>query len=209
MNRTKKLAALTALAITLMTASLFADNRRRETTGDWRMGSNHGNRVSVEGVIRDIDRDRNEFVIRLDRGNYVLVAEPDTRVEAVSNRRGRARVRQLERGDVVRATGNVNRGRMYVDRITLLREEDDRRDFDDRYLTGIVQNVDRRGNVIWVELYRSNRVVAVDVRRVDRNSRRFDVDDVRRGDRISVRGDWQRNGRFEAERVDVDRGAQW
>ncbi len=72
-----------------------------------------------------------------------------------------------------------------------------------------MQNVDRRGNVIWVALHRSNRVVAVDVRRVDRNSRRFDVDDVRRGDRITVRGDWQRNGRFEAERVDVDRGAGW
>lgn len=209
MNRTKKLAALTVLALTLATPSLFADNRRQGTTDGWQMGSRHGNRVSVEGIIRDVDRDRNEFVIRLDRGGYVLVAEPDTRIEAVTNRRGRARVRQLERGDVIRASGNAYRGRIYVDRITLVREEDDRRDADDRLLTGTVQNVDRRGNVIWVELYRSNRVVAVDVRRVDRNSRRFDVDDVRRGDRITVRGDWQRNGRFEAERVDVDRGAQW
>jgi hypothetical protein len=209
MNMTKKLAALTVLAVTLATASLFADNRRRETTDGWRMGSNTGRQVSVEGIIRDIDRDRNEFVIRLDRGGYVLVAEPDTRIDAVSNRRGRARVRQLERGDVIRATGSVSRGRMYVDRISLLREEDDRRDADDRILTGIVQNVDRRDNVIWVQVHRSNRVVAVDVRRVDRNSRRFDVDDVRRGDRISVRGDWQRNGRFEAERVEVDRGAGW
>ncbi len=209
MNMTKKLAALTVLAVTLATASLFADNRRRETTDGWRMGSNTGRHVSVEGIIRDIDRDRNEFVIRLDRGGYVLVAEGDTRIDAVSNRRGRARVRQLERGDVIRATGSVSRGRMYVDRISLLREEDDRRDADDRILTGIVQNVDRRDNVIWVQVHRSNRVVAVDVRRVDRNSRRFDVDDVRRGDRISVRGDWQRNGRFEAERVEVDRGAQW
>src|SRR5688572_9691226 len=110
MNKTQKLITLTVLAVTLMTPSLFADNRRRETTDDWRMESHHGRRVSVEGIIRDIDRNRNEFVIRLDRGGYVLVAEPDTRVEAVSNRRGRARVRQLERGDVIRATGNVSRG---------------------------------------------------------------------------------------------------
>src|SRR5687767_14864938 len=135
MNMTKKLAAFTVLAVTLMTASLFADNRRRETTDGWRAGSNTGRHVSVEGIIRDIDRDRNEFVIRLDRGGYVLVAEPDTRIDAVSNRRGRARVRQLERGDVIRATGSVSRGRMYVDRISLLREEDDRRDADDRFLT--------------------------------------------------------------------------
>jgi hypothetical protein len=206
MNTTKKLAALTLLAVTLSTASLSADNRRREATDGWRAGSNHSRHVSVEGIVRDIDRDRNEFVIRLDRGGYVLVAEPDTRLEAVSNRRGRNSLRQLERGDVIRASGRVERGRMYVDRITLLREEDDRRDSDDRLLTGVVQNIDRRGNVIWVQVHRSNRLVAVDVRRVDRNSRRFDVDDVRRGDRITIRGDWE-GGRFEAERVDVDRGA--
>ncbi len=122
MNRTKKLATLTILAITLMTPSLFADNRRHETTDGWRMGSRQGNRISVEGIIRDIDRDLNEFVIRLDRGGYVLVAKPDTRIEAVSNRRGRAHVRQLERGDVIRATGYANHGRMYVERISLLRE---------------------------------------------------------------------------------------
>ena len=209
MNRTKTLAALTLIALTLMAPSLFADNRRHETTDGWRMGSNNSHRTTVEGVIRDIDRDRNEFVIRLDRSGYELIAERNTRVETASRRRGRESVRQLERGDVIRATGIVTRGRMYVERVTLLRDEDKTRD-DDRLLTGIVQNVDRRGNVIWVELYRSNRVVAVDVRRVDRNSRRlFDIDSVRRGDRITVRGDWQRNGRFEAERVDLDRGAQW
>ena len=206
MNATKKLAALTVLALTLSSASLSADNRRRETTDGWRAGSNHSRQVSVEGVIRDIDRDRNDFVIRLDRGGYVLVAQPNTRLEAVSNRRGRNSLRQLERGDVIRATGRVERGRMHVDRISLLREEDDRRDANDRLLTGVVQNIDRRGNVIWVQVHRSNRVVAVDVRRVDRNSFRFDVEDVRRGDRITVRGDWE-GGRFEAERVDVDRGA--
>ncbi|MFL6246534.1 MAG: hypothetical protein ACJ74H_10955 [Thermoanaerobaculia bacterium] len=198
MNTTKKLAALTVLALTLATPSLFADNRRHETTDGWRGRSNQSRRVTVEGVVRDIDRDRNGFVIRLDRG-YTLVAERE-------DMRG---LRGLERGDFIRATGYLDRGRVFVNDIDLVRGEDRRGGADDRYLTGIVQNVDRRGNVIWVELNRSNRVVAVDVRRVDRNSRRFDVDDVRRGDRITVRGDWQRNGRFEAERVDVDRGAQW
>jgi hypothetical protein len=98
---------------------------------------------------------------------------------------------------------------MNVERLTLVREEDDRGGSDDRFLTGIVQSVDRRGEVLWVEVQRTGRVVAVDVRRVDRNSRRFDVDDLRRGDRITVRGDWQKNGRFEAERVEIDRSAQW
>jgi hypothetical protein len=210
MNVSKKLAAIAVVAVTLLTPSLFADNRRQETTDGWRGRSNHSRQVSVQGRIRDIDRDRNQFVIRLDRGGYVLLAEPQMRVETVSNRRGRASVRQLERGDAIRATGYVDRGgRMYVERITLVREEDDRGGSDDRYLTGIVQSVDRRGEVLWVEVQRTGRIVAVDVRRVDRNSRRFDVDDLRRGDRITVRGDWQRNGRFEAERVEIDRSAQW
>jgi tRNA(Ile2) C34 agmatinyltransferase TiaS len=193
MNSTKKLAAITALVAALATPSLFADNRRPETTDAWRGRSNDSRRVTVTGRIRDIDRDRNGFVIRLDRGGYTLV---------VNDARD---ARRLDRGDEIRATGSVDRGRMYVDRISLLRDDDS----NDRSLRGIVTQVDRRGNVVWVELERAGRVVAIDVRRVDRNSRRYDVDDLRRGDRITVRGEWQRNGRFEAERVDVDRGAQW
>jgi hypothetical protein len=210
MNVSKKLAAIAVVAMTLAAPSLFADNRRPETTDGWRGRSHDSRQVTVDGRISDIDRDRNQIVIRLDRGGYVLLVEPQMRVETLSNRRGRASVRQLERGDSIRATGSLDRGsRMNVDRLTLVREEDNRRDADDRYLTGIVQSVDRRGEVLWIELQRTGRVVAVDVRRVDRNSRRFDVDDLRRGDRISVRGDWQRNGRFEAERVEIDRSAQW
>lgn len=196
MKDIKKLAALTLIALTLGTTSLFADNRRPETTNEWRDRRGDSRRTTVEGVIRDVTRDRNQTVIRLDRGGYVLVADRDD-------------ARRLGRGDFIRATGEITRGRFYVDRIQKLRDEDNRRDADDRYISGTVRNVDRRGDVLWVELDRSNKIVAVDVRRVDRNSRRFDVDDVRRGDRIAVRGDWNRNGRFEAERVDVDRGATW
>jgi hypothetical protein len=210
MNVSKKLAAIAAIAVTLAAPSLFADNRRPETTDGWRGRSHDSRQVTVEGSISSIDRDRNQIVIRVDRGGYALVVQPQLRVETASNRRGRANTRQLERGDMIRAQGTLDRGgRVYVERLTLVREEDNRRDADDRYLTGIVQSVDRRGEVLWVEMQRTGRVVAVDVRRVDRNSRRFDVDDLRRGDRISVRGDWQRNGRFEAERVEIDRSAQW
>ena len=200
MNDTKKLAALTLIIATLAATSLFADNRRRETTDDWRGRSHDSQRVTVEGRVRDIDRDRNEIVIRLDRGGYTLRLDRDRDV---------AGPRRIERGDYIRATGRVYNGTLRVSDIDLLRSEDRRGGSDDRYLTGIVTNVDRRGNVVWVELERTGRVVAVDLRRVDSNRRVYDVDDLRRGDRITVRGDWQRNGRFEAERVEVDRGARW
>jgi hypothetical protein len=206
---TNKLAAITALAAMLAAPSLFADNRRQETTDGWRGRASQSRRVTVEGRIRDIDRDRNGFVIRLDpRGSgsdYVLVADADLRVDTDSARRGRGGLRQLERGDAIRATGSLDRGRMYVDRITLVRQEDDRRDRNDRYLSGRVKSSDRRGELVWIEEQRTGRLVAVDVRHADRNARRFDIDAVRRGDRITARGDWQRNGRFEAESVEVDR----
>jgi len=198
MNTNKKLAVVTLVLAILATPSLFADNRRHDETGGWRGRSQQAQRVTVEGRVRDIDRDRNEIVIRLDRGGYTLIADRDLRD-----------LRRLERGDVIRATGYANRGTLRVSDLDVLRSEDDRGGRDDRYLTGIVTNVDRRGNVVWVSVERTGRVVAIDVRRVDANRRRYDVDDLRRGDRITVRGDWQRNGRFEAERVEVDRGARW
>jgi hypothetical protein len=127
MNSRKKLAAIATLLTIVMTTSLFADNRRQETTDGWRGRSHDSRRVTVEGRIRDIDRDRNGFVIRLDRGGYTIVADAQTHG-----------LRRLERGDDIRVTGTVDRGRLYVDRISLLREEDNRRDADDRYLRGTV-----------------------------------------------------------------------
>ncbi|HEV7766033.1 MAG TPA: hypothetical protein VGQ76_13595 [Thermoanaerobaculia bacterium] len=183
MKTTKQLAAITALVATLATPSLFAEDRRRDATDDRRGHSNQSRSIAVEGRVSDIDRNRNEIVIRLDRGNYVLVADRNT-----------SGLRSVERGDFIRATGSVNRGRMHVDRISELRDEDHRGGRDDRFLSGVVQRVDQRANVAWVQLDRTNRVVAVEGRRVD---------NLRRGQRITARGDWQRNGRFEAERIDV------
>lgn len=192
MNTKNKLAAFTLVLSLLATPSLFADNRRHDATDEWRGRSHQSQRITVEGRVRDIDRDRNEIVIRLDRGGYTLVAERD-------EIRG---LRRLERGDLIRATGYANRGTLRVSDIDVLRSEDHRGGRDDRYLSGVVTNVDRRAEVIWMSVDRTGRVVAVD-------ARRRDVNNLRRGDRITVRGDWQRNGRFEAERIEVDRGSRW
>lgn len=192
MNTKNKLAAFTLVLSLLATPSLFADNRRHDATDGWRGRSHQSQRITVEGRVRDIDRDRNEIVIRLDRGGYTLVAERD-------EIRG---LRRLERGDLIRATGYANRGTLRVSDIDVLRSEDHRGGRDDRYLSGVVTNVDRRAEVIWMSVDRTGRVVAVD-------ARRRDVNNLRRGDRITVRGDWQRNGRFEAERIEVDRGSRW
>jgi hypothetical protein len=215
MNKTQKLTAALALVTLLVSSSAFAESRPRRDT----YGSRYDSRVvTVEGRIRDLDRDRNGIVIRLDRGGYALFASRDTEVYSRSNR-GRSSLRQLERGDHIRATGQVrSRGTMRVDTITLVREEDDRRDRDDRTLRGVVQSVDPSRRIVFLRDDRSDRVIEVDLRNAERNDRRWDnerdsrwndLNRVHRGDRMRVSGDWRSNGRFEGERYDVSESARW
>ena len=92
------------------------------------------------------------------------------------------------------------------------RYDNDRRDNrDDRdFLRGRVERVDRRRNVV---LLRASNGRTVTVQMVGRRQerRRFDVDDLRRGDYVTFVGDWSRGG-FAAWRiddVDRDRRGRW
>ena len=80
---------------------------------------------------------------------------------------------------------------------------DNRRD-DRDFLRGTVERVDRRRDVVVLRDARSGRTVLVQMN--DRN-RGIDVEDLRRGDRVTYVGDWSRNGVFTAWRIDdVDSG---
>ena len=203
MKTTNKLMALVIAVAALAAPSLFADERHRGRTDH---GRNATFAVTVDGRITDIDRERNGFVITVNRTRYRLFATVDTRVRNASGRNEhRTRVRDLEVGDVIRAAGRSDqRSWVYVDTITLVREEDDRHDRDDRRLSGSVVSIDYRRNIMVVESDRG-RSVTVDIS----NLRRRDLDDFRRGHRIVIRGDWQRNGLFEAERVEEGRRSRW
>jgi len=206
MKTSKHLLTIAALIAALAAPSLFADSRHESRTDDWRMRQSQSRRTTVEGRIRDIDRDRNGFVIRLDRGRLDLFVPVDARVENASSRNSRshrARPRDLERGDQIRATGVIDaRGIVYVDTVVLLREEDDRRDRNDALVSGIVQNVDRRAEVVWIQDGRSRSNIAVDTRNLND---RHDEDNLRRGDHVTFRGDWRKDGKFEAESMRVNR----
>jgi len=86
-------------------------------------------------------------------------------------------------------------------------DRDDRRDSrrDDRdFLSGRVERVDHRRNVVLLR-GRNGRTIVVQMVR-NRNRRGVDVDDLRRGDYVTFVGDWSRGG-FQAWRIeDVDRG---
>jgi hypothetical protein len=76
--------------------------------------------------------------------------------------------------------------------------------YDQSYLSGIVQRIDRRNGI--VEIRDRNRTYTVSM--VRRNSRRgADLSDLHRGDYVTFAGDWTRGRVFEAWRIDsVDSG---
>ena len=119
MNRSLKLAVHAAVVVALMTPSLFAESRHRSET-DWRsIDSRTGRGTRIEGRVRDIDRERNGFVIELS----------DTRIVLFTRDRGE--LRHLDRGDYIRAYGSLDsRGVLHVRDIDIVRNS--RRDRDDR-----------------------------------------------------------------------------
>ena len=119
MNRVLKLAAQAAVVVALMTPSLFAESRHRSET-DWRRNDDRNGRATrVEGRVRDIDRERNGFVIELSDSRIVLFT------------RDRSELRGLDRGDYIRAYGSLDsRGVLHVRDIDIVRNS--RRDRDDR-----------------------------------------------------------------------------
>jgi hypothetical protein len=213
MKKTLSFLAIATIAATLSAASLFADSRPQDRTNDgWRQ-SRGTRRVTFEGRIRDIDRERNGFVIRLDRGDATLFAERDTNVISYARNRdgGRTRVNDLERGDKIRATALVDgRGYAFVERIDLVFDADrggrnDRKGHDAIYLTGTVQSIDlRRGHLV-IRDDRTGRFITVTVRQRERDDASASIDNLRRGERVIIGGELQSNGQFEADRIDRER----
>ena len=74
--------------------------------------------------------------------------------------------------------------------------------YDNGYVRGIVDGVDYRTQLVYVRDDYSGRLVTVDMRRVDRRYSRLDIGDLRRGDRVSLNGEWIRGGLFAADRID-------
>lgn len=75
--------------------------------------------------------------------------------------------------------------------------------YDSGYVRGVVDNVDYRTGTLYLRDDASGRVIAVDMRRVDRRYSRLDTGDLRRGDRVSLNGSWVRAGLFAADRIDT------
>lgn len=206
-----KVAGTGALAI-LLTASAFADSRpqdgswrsaRGESRGDQR-GDNRDNRgysrendsrrhVSESGRIRSFTHERDGYRIYLDRGNYSYWV-PESHL----------RGRRLSVGLSIRLGGIFDNGYVMVDDLGW--PDDGYYNDGGRYayrdvVRGVVDRVDfRRGTV---NLRSDRGYITVDMRSLERRYSRLGIDDLRRGDRVTLSGNWIRGGLFDARRIDT------
>jgi Ni/Co efflux regulator RcnB len=103
------------------------------------------------------------------------------------------------------------RGRSSSDRYEDRSDRRDRRDDRNDFVRAVIERIDHRRDILVVRDVRTRRVIAVDMDRLDERRRnRRDITDLRRGDVISLTGEWRRNGSFEAYRItDIDSGRRW
>jgi hypothetical protein len=221
---TRKIAAIfagtTALALLLSTSASAEDRHRdgtwnnnnsyrdgsrnndgrREQSQNYRGQIGHDNRISEKGRIRSFTHERDGYRVYLDHGSHPYWVP--------ASRLGR---RQLRIGLDIRLGGIFNGGYVNVDALGYPGDpyyndpyyNDGGGYYGDRYdgyLSGRVERIDFRSGTLLLRDDRSGRVVEVDMRRSERR-RGVDLDDLHRGDRVTLQGSWE-GGYFRAYRID-------
>jgi len=206
---------MAAVLVTLSNASAFADSRHRNETdsrgrNDVRDDSRRN--VTSEGRVRSVDRDRDGFRVRLDRGDYSFYVP-----QSALQDRGRNNLRV---GVSMRFTGILDSNNdVYVSSADFLGYGDDYyRDGYDRYrygnanreyVRGVVERVDVSRGTLLLREDRTGRRVSVVMPGGNRNQRGADLNDLRRGDVVTLSGDWHRGRTFEAYRIEGLRTGGW
>ncbi len=205
MNSMQSYTRRAALAIALLSLTGCAAGSLGQVLGGYGLP---GVGRSIDGRVGYVDSRYQQIQIQPSNGRTVTL-DYDSRTEVVY-RNQRYSVRSLERGDYVRArVQEDNRGRPYVDRITVEQSARDtrggRRD-DGRYDTrtrqtfqGRVGTVDyQRGYFQLQEGSRRSYTVAMPFRPSSRDLERFRR--LRRGDKVRIEGVFLDNGRIELYR---------
>ena len=215
MKRRDKIAAIfaaTTLATMAFATSASADDRHpngtwRDNNGGYRQDSRgngyrnesrNNNHISEHGRIRSFTRERDGYRVYLDRGNYSYWV-PQSRLGG----------HRLRVGLDIRLGGIFNGGYVDVDALgwpgdPYYNEPYDgygRYDrYDGGYVSGYVERVDFRDGRLLLRDDRNGRTIDVDMRSTE-HRRGLDLDDLRRGDRVTLSGSWDR-GYFHAYRID-------
>jgi hypothetical protein len=196
-----------ALALLLATSAFAAPQRgnnrqndsnqsRTESRNDGRGGSNRNDsyrdnqRVNGSGRITSLSRDNGGYRVQLDRGrdSYWI---PSSRINSRRN--------DLRVGVSIVLGGVFRGGRIDVDAVSWPND----RGYDSRgnLVRGVVERVDYRSDVLLLRESSTGRTIEIDTRELRRSSR-VDVNDLRRGDTVTLSGDWLRGGIFAADRIE-------
>ena len=199
MKRINGLSAAVIAAAVLVGTSAFADSRpQNETWREQNRGGNRGgysdrggyrdnDRVTLEGRVSSFERERDGYRVHLDHNNYSFFV-PERHIR---NRR------DFRVGISIRLGGVFRGGSIFVDAV----------DFPGAYghvsfVRGYVDRIDFRNDTLVLREEVTGRFITVDMRAADRRYRSVDLDDLRRGDFVSLSGDWLRGGLFGATRVE-------
>ena len=203
MKKFNKINAIAAAALAVATfgsTSAFADLRPTQST--WRSQDSYNqqdsqrdrtyrnhDRVTMQGKVQSVTHERGGYRVRLDRGGYSYWV-PEDRVRNGFNIRVGV--------DVV--FGGVYRDNsIYVDDVNYGGGYG--YGYNDGYVQGIVDRIDYRYGSLLLRDARSGAIINVDMRETGRRSR-IDLNDLRRGDRVSLAGNWSRDGVFRAYNID-------
>ena len=209
MRRLKGLTVAAAVLTSVMATPAFADSRHRDETslsdraydGNRDRGYRDNERVTMEGRITNLSRERDGYRVQLDR-NAASFWLPE---RSLRNRRNDFRL-----GVSIRLGGVFRSGVVNVDVVDWpgaggyyggSYNSGDR--YDD--VRGTIERVDYRRGVIVLHESATNRFVTVDM---VRTGGRIGLDDLRRGDYVEISGNFGR-GVFQAYRVESVRQGRY
>lgn len=186
-----RLTGIAAAAILLAT-SAFADSRPLFATvavadqgRDYDRRDHDRRDVSVEGRVTNITRERDGYRVGLDRGGYAFW------VRALNiERHGHGAIRV---GANIRINGvyEPRYGIVVADGFDWLGEPASPGYRAGILIRGRIDRINRRDETFWLRL-EDGRMIHVDMTRNDRhwNNRRVEIDDLHRGDFVTVSGNW-------------------
>jgi hypothetical protein len=166
------------------------DNNRGRTESRSNNNSSYrdNQRVNATGKVSSFARESGGYRVQLDRGR-----ESYWIPESHMGNRGR----NLRVGVQIVLGGVYRGGRVNVDAVNWPNDGGYR----DDYVRGIVERVDFRNGTLLLRDSSTRQTITVDMRDT-RNSSRIDLGDLRRGDSVTLSGQWLRGGRFVADGIE-------
>ena len=198
------------LAAPMVAQTRDSNGRRNEMDRGGRAQSSQrsyreNDRVTLQGRVSSLSRERDGYRVRLDRNNQSFWVPQSY----LGNR-----ARNFNVGVSISLGGVFRGGEVYVDAVNWPNDGGYNdpygygSQYDRGYVRGTIDRVDYRRGVAWLRDDASGRLIEADLRNAGRYSR-IDGRDLRRGDRVELSGDWVRGNVFLVNQIDAVRTSRY